>query len=452
MAISRLFDISRRSMQTYQKSMDVAANNIANVGNPDYRRQRAIISTSRTQQYAGITWGSGVKMDDIERIRNSLTESQITSNNQKFAFNERSSFLLSQVENVFNEPSDLGISNLMGQFFSSWSELSANPTSSALRGNVVYSAQNLASKVGDINESFQIIRGSIYNEFRDKVREVNNNLSGIQSINKQISEARAIGQNANDLMDKRDSLVDDLSKLVNISVNYEQDETVNISIGGVFAVDKGSVTQFEMSTTEGNIAMVSIEGGKEVALNSGEMGALVDVFSNKIPAYQTKLDSIINQLMTSVNAVHSTGYNLDDTPLTGFNFFESYENGELKITDEILNDNNKIAVSSDGTSGNGDMAIQLFEIGNEDVLDGARLIDVYSTLISEVGSEKQNVDRLAESGSLVLQQLNNQKDSISAVSVDEEMMNVLKYQKAYEASAKLIRMADEMLDTLMTLV
>ncbi len=452
MAISRLFDISRRSMQTYQRSMDVASNNIANVGNADYRRQRAIISTSSTQQYAGITWGSGVKMDDIERIRNSLTESQITSNNQKFAFNERSSVLLSQVENVFSEPSELGISNLLGQFLSSWSELSANPTSSALRGNVVYSAQNLSAKVGDINESFQIIKSSIYNEFNDKVREVNNNLSGLQSINRQISEARAIGQNANDLMDKRDKLVDELSKLANISVNYQADETVSISIGGVFAVDKGSYTEFEMSTTEDNIAMVSVDGGKEVTLSSGEMGALADVFANKIPTYQAKLDSVINQLMTSVNDIHSTGYNLDDPPVTGFNFFESYVNGELKITDEILNDSNKIAISSDGTSGNGDIAIKLFELGDATVLDGSKLIDVYSTLISEVGSEKQNVDRLAEAGSLVLQQLNNQKDSISAVSVDEEMMNVIKYQKAYEASAKLIRMADELLDTLMTLV
>jgi len=162
-------------MATYQRSMDVSANNIANAGNEDYTRQRAVLSSEQTQQYAGITWGSGVKMDDIERIRNSLTESQIISNNQKHSYNERSSVLLGQVEDVFSEPSELGISNLMGEFFSSWSELSANPTSSALRGNVVYSAQNLSAKVEDINESFDIIKTSIYNEFNDKVREINNN-------------------------------------------------------------------------------------------------------------------------------------------------------------------------------------------------------------------------------------------------------------------------------------
>jgi len=432
--------------------MDVSSNNIANAANPDYRRQRVILSSEHTEQFAGITWGAGVKMDDIERVRNALTETQITSNNQKHAFNERSAVLLSQVEDVFSEPSDLGISNLMGQFFSSWSELSANPTSSALRSNVVYSAQNLSTKVEDINESFQIIKNSIYYEFNDKVREVNSTLSSIQSVNRQISEALAIGHNANDLMDKRDNFVDDLSKLTNITVNYDADQTVNISIGGVFAVNKGSYTEFEMSTTEGKIAMVSAESGKEVSLNSGEMGALVDVFSKKLPDYQQKLDSVISQLMTSVNDIHSSGYNLESTPQTGFNFFDSYENGKLKITDEILNDNNKIAISSDGTSGNGDIAIKLFEIGDDKVLDGSKLVDVYSTLISEVGSQKQSADRLAEAGSLVLQQLNNQKDSYSAVSVDEEMLNVIKYQKAYEASAKLIRMADEMLDTLMTLV
>jgi flagellar hook-associated protein 1 FlgK len=207
-----------------------------------------------------------------------------------------------------------------------------------------------------------------------------------------------------------------------------------------------------MSTTEGSIDMVVAGSTKKVSLTGGEMGALIDTFSNKIPAYQEKLDDVINQLVTSVNDIHKTGYTVDDPAIPGGNFFESYENGNLKITDTILNDYNQIAVSSDGTSGNGDIAIKIFEIGDSEVLNGSKLIDVYSTLISEVGSQKQNADRMAESGSIVLQQLENQRDSYSAVSVDEEMLNVIKFQKAYEASAKLIRMADEMLATLMQMV
>ena len=452
MALSRLFNISSKSMAVYQRSMDVAANNIANAGNKDYSRQRAIISTEQTQQYAGITWGSGVKMDDIERIRNSLTESQIISNNQKQSYNEKSSVLLGQVENIYSEPSELGISNLMGQFFSSWSELSANPTSTALRGNVVYSANNLSAKVEDINENFQMIKTSIYHEFNDKVRDVNDILGGISSINAKISESNVIGQNANDLLDRRDLLIDDLSKLVNISVYYESDQTANISIGGVFAVDKRGFTEFEVSMADDKLAMVSVISGKSAVLNNGEMGALVDTFENKIPDYQEKLDSIINQIVTSVNDAHKTGYSVEEIPQTGFDFFESYENGKLKISEEIQNDYSKIAVSSDGTSGNGDIAIEIFEISDKKVLNDSKLIDVYSTLISEVGSHKHSADNMAEYGSILLQQLNNQKDSESAVSVDEEMLNVIKFQKAYEASAKLIRMADEMLDTLMQMV
>ncbi len=452
MALSRLFDISQRSMVTYQRSMDVASNNIANAGNADYRRQRAIVSTEQTQQNAGITWGSGIKIDDIERVRNSLTENQITNNNQSKSFFERSSVLLSQVENIYTEPTELGVSNMLSQFFSSWSELSANPTSSALRGNVVYSAQNLAAKVNEINEGFQIVKSSVYYEFQDKVQLVNDTLSNLQSINKQISEAKAIGQNANDLMDKRDTFVDNLSKLANITVNYESDETVSISIGGVFAVNKGSYTEFELSSTEGKLAMVSKNGGKEAKLTSGEMGALVDVFSNKMPDYQEKLDSIINQLVESVNEIHNSGYTNGNPVEQGRDFFEEYDGKELKISDEILNDYNKIAASSDGTSGNGNIAIEIFELSEANVLNGAKIIDVYSTLISEVGSQKQNADRMSEASSMVLEQLHNQKDSYSAVSIDEEMMNVMKYQKAYEASAKLIQMADEMLDTLIRMV
>lgn len=451
MALSRLFDISRRSMATYQHSIDIASNNIANAGNKDYTRQRAIISTEKTQQYAGITWGSGVKLDDIERLRSSLTECQIISNNQRHSFNERSSVLLGQIEDIYSEPSEFGISNLMGQFFSSWSELSANPTSTALRGNVVYSAQNLSAKVEEINEGLKVIKTSISYEFDDKVREVNNMLKSIQSINRQISESKAVGNNANDLMDRRDVLVNDLSKLVNISVNYESDETANISIGGVFAVDKGSFTTFEATTTEGALTMTS-EGGDKVKIGNGEMGALVDTYSKKTPSYKEQLDSIITQLVTSVNDLHNTGMTIDDPPQPGLNFFEVYDGGKLKIKDEILNDYNKIAVSEDGTSGNGNIAIKIFEISEGNVLNGSTLIDTYSALISEVGSHKQNADRMEESGSIVLQQLKNQRDSLSAVSVDEEMLDVMKFQKAYEASAKLVRMADEMLETLIQMV
>jgi flagellar hook-associated protein 1 FlgK len=432
--------------------MDVASNNIANVGNADYTRQRAVLSTENTEHFAGVTWGSGVKMDDITRIRSSLTDNQIISNNQRHSFHEKSSVLLKQVEDVYSEPSELGIANLMGQFFSSWSELSANPTSSALRGNVVYSAQNLAAKVEEINESYDVIKKSISYEFDDKVREVNNLLSNLQDVNRQLSETRSIGNNGNDLMDKRDVMIDSLSKLVNITVNYESDDTVNISIGGVFAVDKASYTKFEATTTDGKLKMVSVNGQSEVRINNGEMGALADTFSNKIPEYENKLNSVITQLVNSVNAAHNTGYTNEDPAQVGFDFFETYDGDNLKVRDEIINDHNKIAASADGTNGNGDIAIKIFEIGDSNVLNGSKLVDVYSNLISEVGSSVQNADRMAESSSIVLQQLQNQKDSVSAVSVDEEMMDVLKFQKAYEASARLIRIADEMLDTLINMV
>lgn len=452
MAISRLFDISRRSMITYQRAMDVTSHNIANAGNEDYSRQRANLSTELTEKFAGITWGAGIKMDDIERIRNSLTESQIISNNQSYSFNERQAVLLGGVESTLSEPSELGISNLLGKFFNSWSELSTNPTSSALRGNVIYAAQNLAVKVKSINDDFTTIKSNIYNEFGDKIRDVNNHLQEIQSINRQIAEVGAIGNNANDLLDVRDKLINELSNLVNITVHYDSDNTASISIGGVFAVNSASSTEFEMNHTDGNLSMVSKTGGNVVALNSGELGALTNIFSNKIPEYQNKLDAVIGQLVTSVNGIHTNGFTLDDPPQTAYDFFSGYINGELKIADEILADRNKIAVSGDGTNGNGDLAIQIFELNDAKILNGSTLRDEYFSFVSQIGSDKQNADRSVEASGIVLSQLENQRASFSAVSVDEEMLDVIRFQKAYSASAKLIQMANEMLDTLINIV
>jgi len=187
-------------------------------------------------------------------------------------------------------------------------------------------------------------------------------------------------------------------------------------IPGVAITVKGT-TQGVTTNIDGKLGMMSTEGKSSVRINAGEMGALVDTFSSKIPAYQEKLNSVITQLVTSVNEIHNTGYNNDDPAQEGFDFFEVYDGNKLKIRREILNDYNKIAASADGTSGNGDIAIKINGIGDAKLINGSKLGDFYSALISEVGSNVQNAERMAESGSLVLQQLHDHKDSISAVSV-----------------------------------
>lgn len=452
MSISRVFDIARRSMAVYQRSIDVTAHNVANSSNPDYSRQRILFGTENSQVLSGFVWGSGVKIDMLQRVRDQMTDSQIRINNNKLFQHTQHSAIMGQLEKLFSEPSQLGLSNLTTEFFNAWNELSVNPTSIPLRGDVIRAAEKIAAKVKYINDGMDTLRSEILNESRGKVTQLNGMLKELQSINKQIFESTSVGLSPNDLLDRRDKIIDDLSKLANITVTYDSANMANVSIGGVFAADKSFAAEFKISEVNGRLTLSTISGDNTATINGGELYGLFDNFSTNIPNYRDRLNSIITSMMNAINGEHSTGYSITDPPLTGINFFEGFQNGILTINPDIIADPRYIAVSSDGTNGNGSIAMKIFELSTKKLNNGMTILDSYSGLISELGSSKQNADSLAEANSLILMQLEQQKASYSGVSIDEEMTNLIRFQRSYEASAKLIRVADDMLETLLGLV
>ena len=251
-------------------------------------------------------------------------------------------------------------------------------------------------------------------------------------------------------MDQRDKAISDLSNLVNITVSAASGGTSIVSIGGVFAADGTTATKFAVGYKDGKLSLITADKNNTAAVSGGEVNAIIDIHNNKIPSYQDDIDAIVNQVVQSVNSLHSTGYDLLGN--TGTNFFDSYQYGKLNINEDILNDPRKLAVSADGTTGNGDIATQLGNLADQKLIDGSTIAEKYSALISKIGNDKLTNDNATESNKLVLDQLTAQQSSYSGVSVDEEMTNILKFQRAYDASAKLIKIADDMLETLITMV
>jgi flagellar hook-associated protein 1 FlgK len=400
----------------------------------------------------GFIWGSGVKIDDVNRVRDQLNDSQIRLNNQKLAYNQNRSIMLGQLESVFTEPSDLGLASIANEFFNSWSELSVTPNSMALRDNVIQKAEKLSARVNNIHEEIDTMQSGIISDFKSKVASLNSYLRQVDDLNKQIAKTSTVGQNSNDLMDKRDEVIDELSKLANINVTYNDDNAAMISVGGVFAVDNVNYMQFKIHQKDGKLQVVTEDGNNTMNLTGGELFALSDTYSNTIPDYLNQLNEIVNAIFDKVNNEHQKGFTIDDPPQTGQQFFESYINGELKINEDILNDPKKIAVSSDGTNGNGDIAIAISELQGAQILNGATISEAYSFLVSNIGSDKLNAQETAEGSELVSAQLEQQRSSVSGVSVDEEMTKIIIYQRSYDASAKLIQVADEMLQTILEIV
>ncbi|MDP2364886.1 MAG: flagellar hook-associated protein FlgK, partial [Ignavibacteria bacterium] len=364
----------------------------------------------------------------------------------------KQSQLVGDIETLFSEPSDIGISNLMTTFFNSFNELAVTPNSVPLRTNVLNAANNLSAKVTSVNQSLISLKADIRQEFQQNVSSVNSILKQIQQINYEQFANSNNGVPVNDLLDKRDALVDKLSNLVNISVVYDSGNSAVISIGGALAVDRMHAADFVAEEVNGKLNIKVKDGTYPIVLTGGELNALSQVYSKKIPTYQAKLDAVINKLVEAVNGEHANGYTITDPQETGLNFFDGYVNGKLTINSEIIDDPNKIAISFDGTEGNGEIALRIAQLTDVKLLNGNTLQESYSSMINGLGNDGMLQNNYTQANQLVLDELGQLRASQSGVSVDEEMANVLKFQRSYEASAKLIKVADELMRTILEMV
>ena len=191
MGVNKLFDISRSSLAAYQKALAVTSNNIANANNPNYARQRVVLSTEIPDVRTRVAFGSGVKLEDIVRVKSNITETQIRTYNQSYSFANKQSSILGQVESLLSEPSELGLSNLMSNFFNSWDELSVNPTSVPLRNNVVQTAQQMSTKLENLYSGMNRIKSDLKGESKDLVQKLNGLTEQIRVLNRQVYEGNA---------------------------------------------------------------------------------------------------------------------------------------------------------------------------------------------------------------------------------------------------------------------
>lgn len=450
MGVNKLFDISRRSLLTYQAALNATSNNISNASNPNYSRQRVLLAAERPEYQANLSFGSGVKLDEIQRIRDTIIDTQVWSFNSKHSFSDKQASSLSKLEALLSEPSELGLSNLTTQFFNSWDKLAVDPTSTALRNNVLNAAQNMASKMQNIYDGYAQVKSDIKTETSQTVATVNSYLEQIHTLNKEIYAVKAAGNAPNDLLDQRGALISDLSKLANLNVTYNQDDTVSISIGGVYAVDRLYSLSFKVEETNGKLNVVTEDGQSKMTLNGGEIFSNINMYNKVVPEYQQKIDEIGQAIYDSVNAVHVTGWSNTVPPQTGINFFSNYSEGVLNVNQNLIDNPNLIAVSADGQDGNNEIALQLAALQKAKLVNGDTISNSYSNFVNQIANDLKTEDQNAESYQLVLNQLDMQISEASGVSVDEEMVNVMKFQRSYDAAAKLIKVADEMFETLLT--
>jgi flagellar hook-associated protein 1 len=415
-----------RGLLATQEAIDTTGHNIANASTPGFSRQQAVLTESNALTIpaysnvtgGGVQLGTGVDVTTISRIRNTFLDIQYRAQNTTENDAKTRADILDQVQTGIAEPSDHGLASQLSAFWNAWSDLANAPTSQAARQTVIGAAQALTQTFNDIDSQLSTIQSQAATQYATLTGsggQVQNDAQQIAQLNGSIYQALAAGQNPNDLMDKRDQLIDDLSSLGTVSVTDPGNGLLQITFGG------GATPLVNGQTVNWPPSLSATPGG--------QLGALLNLSgpTGTIAGYRTSLDNVANQLITSVNALHTA------TP-----FFSGNSAGTIAVAATPAT----IQVSTTGNAGANDVALAIAG------LRGGATDQSYAAFISQLGTDVQSIQSTQETTQAVLDSIDNQRKSVSGVSLDEEMTNLVQFQRGYQASARMMTTIDEMLDTL----
>ncbi len=453
--IRDLLNIARSGLFAQQAGLNTTGHNIANATTEGYSRQRAELGTSQPALWGPSAMGAGVDVIGVKRIRDQYIDAQLRAQDQSLGWWETMETKLSQLEDAFGEPSDTGLGAAINAFFDSWQDLANAPDNMVARDAVLSKGRTLALKFNYLNDKLTDLQRSLDSEVSGQVDEFNSLTKQLAQLNGRLSTFGANAQGAADLLDQRDRLLDRLSHLANVQVVENDAGQVMLSLDGKVFLEKTNATELRGTRSDTSLTQLSwSDADRLVTINNGSLGALMDLRDNVIGKYSTKLDELAVDIANGVNEVHATGYGLNGH--TGLSFFASTVTGaaDMRIDSQIAADSRKIAASSNAQQGNGDIALAISQLQQENKAANSTMTfaNFYGGMIGEIGSLMQEATSFSQGQSLMVQQLENQRESEMGVSLDEEMTNLIKYQRAYQATAKLVSMADEMAQTILNMV
>ncbi|MBN2280392.1 MAG: flagellar hook-associated protein FlgK [Candidatus Marinimicrobia bacterium] len=452
MSISAIMDNSTRGITANKSAIELTSENIANINTPGYSRRLATFKdmNSQTAKFGTIT-GSQISKE-LARIRNDFIEEQYLTQNPNLSKYQMDTNLFSQIEDIFGEPGENGIGTHLSEFWTAWGDLASDPESEPARMVVVDKAVALEKAFNRVNSELTNMKQNIATNLAGSVNEINAKLRVLSQINQQIT-----ANNSDALMDERDKIVSDLSNYFEIQT-YEGDHgEITVAAAGQILISSDEVNEIEVYTENvGSDYQLKIRmkgSNKDINIQSGELGSMTIIANEFIPNYRVQLDNVATNLANEVNTIHVNGYDLEDH--TGNLFFKDNVNsaGNFAVNPLIAKNPYMVATSNQpGESANNNIARQINELQNGHTLNGLSISDYYTGIATDIGSKVQKSENLLSSQTKILATIENQRDSEAGVSLDEELVNLSRYQQAYQASAKIIGTVQEMVDTILTLI
>ncbi|MBS4538147.1 flagellar hook-associated protein FlgK [Clostridium sp. D2Q-11] len=487
------FNTAVSGLLASQKNLYTTNHNIGNSATEGYSRQKNTQESRSPLSIPGVGFlGAGTDITDINRVRDSYLDFKLWGENGPKAGWNIKEETLTEVENIFNEPSENSIRKNLDEFFTALESLSTNPSDYSYRALVQEKAVAVTKYFNTTSEKLYGTQKELNFQVYTKVKQVNDLSSRIRGLNEEIYKIEINGSKANDLRDKRDLLVDDLSEIVNINAT-EVNGKFKVHIGGMTLVDHTSNNQFKYPPNfkenphnpKEKLYLVEWENGNPVNLKSGELKGLLETRDENgagntyrgVPYYMDRLNDFAEKFVLRMNEIHSKGYTLDGEsgvfmftidgrPTSDFTDLNSLV-GEvtafnISLSKDILGDLDKIAASDievDVTDG--DPNNDLLENNNiikeliaardnntffDDTIPQGTPDDFLKSILSSLAVDGQQAQRMNKNQSVIVDNIKLRRESESGVSIDEEMSNMVKFQHSYNASARMISTIDAIYD------
>lgn len=454
MSLASLLSIARTALLTHQRAMDVTAHNIANANTPGYTRQKLLLTPESPQWGPLFSLGRGVTASGIQRTRDSFYDSTFRTDSGTMGRSGTMYEYLGRIEAAMGEPSSTGLSSALDGMFRAFSDLAGDPASGPNRELVRQAAGRVTQQMRSMSSTITNVRQDALEDMRVQVDQANQLTAQIADLNGRILASGGPSHTAADLMDQRDLLVDQLSQLVDVRVLPRADGTVAVQGGGQLLVDGERVTALAVTTVGAGYGLVTQTGGNPVDARSGSLHALAQLTQDELPAVQAQLDQLAQALVTEFNTLHTAGYTLNGT--TGVDFFDptGVTASTISLSASVRSSADNIAAASIDAPGDGAVAASLAALATTGVisLGGRTLREHYVGLTAGLGLDVQSAQQDFEAHLVLVERADQSRQAVGGVSIDEEMVNLIGQQQAYQAAARLISVADEMMQDIMRIL
>ncbi len=427
------------ALDASQAALDATSNNIANANTAGYTREEAQFSENAENLIGGSVVGGGVTLDGIQSVRDELLNLQIQQQTSQQSSADTESSSLQSVQTLFSSTGD-DIASTLSAFSSSLAALSANSTSTSAQQSVLTAGQNLAQSFNTVANGLTSAQSAADQQVTQTVAQINSLTQQIAQLNSQLTSSVTTQQNGGTIEDQRDELVQQLSQLTGISVSQSSNGEVITTANGSPLVMGGQSYNLQTTTGSDGFQQVLDSNGNNItsSIQGGQLGGAIQVRDQIIPGYLNSLNTLASQFASAFNTAQEAGTDSNGDAGQAFFTVPSNANDAAAGISVALTSGSQIAVSSDGASGSNGNVANLSAALTNALPSGQTAANDYANLVYQVGNDVSNANAQSTALGQNILQLTNQQSSVSGVSIDEETTNLIRYQTAYEAAARIV--------------